>query len=140
MERLLVEALRDLAGVQLLQVDRTITPEGPIPEEAERAGHTAARELLAESSAQVLIWGTVLSHDNRTAPRLFWTTAPAGIHARKPYVPVNFELPQLFWQDLVAILQLIATTSSADLLGRRGEFLGAELVPFVDKVENLLRD
>lgn len=84
-ERLILESIRDLRGVQILRFDRTLSAEGPIPEESLRHAHDAARVLLAESSADVLLWGTVLSHDGRTAPRLFWTTAGAAVRSRQPY-------------------------------------------------------
>lgn len=138
-ERLILESIRDLRDVQTLRFDRTLSAEGPIPEESMRHAHDAARALLAESSADVLLWGTVLSHDGRTAPRLFWTTAGAGVRSRQPYIPENFELPELFWDDLVDILKLLVTTRSAELFARRGRLIAAELAPFVDKVRALVQ-
>jgi nucleoside phosphorylase/tetratricopeptide (TPR) repeat protein len=138
LERLMIEALRDLAGVQILQIDRTISPEGPIPEESERVGHEAARALLQKSSAHVLIWGIVLSHDDRTAPRLYWTTAVSGMRSRGPYLPENFQLPDLFWEDLVEILKLVVITQSAELFARRGHYIAEDLAPFVAKVRSLV--
>ncbi len=138
LERLIVESVRDLAGVQILQFDRTISAEGPIPEASARNAEETARALLHESSADVLIWGTVLSHDGRTAPRLYWTTAEASTRSRQPYIPENFRLPELFWDDLVEVLRLLVVTRSAELFARRGRLVAAELAPFVDKVRNLL--
>lgn len=137
-ERLILESIRDLAGVQILRFDRTISAEGPIPEESARNAHEAARALLHESSADVLIWGTVLSHDGRTAPRLYWATAEASVRSKQPYIPENFQLPELFWEDLVEILRLLVVTRSAELFARRGRLNAAELSPFVDKVRTLL--
>jgi tetratricopeptide (TPR) repeat protein len=137
-ERLILESIRDLAGVQILRFDRTISAEGPIPEESVRSALKAARTLLHESSADVMIWGTVLSHDGRTAPRLYWTTAEASVRSKQPYIPENFQLPELFWDDLVEILRLLVVTRSSELFTRRGRFNAAELSPFVDKVRSLL--
>jgi tetratricopeptide (TPR) repeat protein len=138
-ELLILESIRDLRGVQILRFDRTLSAEGPIPEESLRHAHDAARALLAESSADVLLWGTVLSHDGRTAPRLFWTTAGAGLRSRQPYIPENFQLPELFWDDLVEILRLLVVTRSAELFARRGRLIAAELSRFVDKVRALVQ-
>ena len=138
-ELLILESIRDLRGVQILRFDRTLSAEGPIPEESLRHAHDAARALLAESSADVLLWGTVLSHDGRTAPRLFWTTAGADLRSRQPYIPENFQLPELFWDDLVEILRLLVVTRSAELFARRGRLIAAELAPFVDKVRTLVQ-
>jgi hypothetical protein len=138
LERLIVESIRDLAGVQVLRFDRIISAEGPIPEASERDAHETARALLRQSSAEVLILGTVLSHDGRTAPRLYWTTAESSARSRQPYIPENFQLPELFWDDLVEVLRLLVVTQSAELFARRGKRIAAELRPFVDKVRNLL--
>jgi tetratricopeptide (TPR) repeat protein len=137
-ERLLVDSLRDLSGVQILQFDRTISAEGPIPEQSERNAYSEAQAYLAETSADVIIWGTVLSHDGRTAPRLYWTTSKQSTRSRRPYIPENFQLPELFWDDLSEVLRLLVATQSADLFAQRGRFTAAELAPFVDKVRNAL--
>ena len=137
-QRLIVESLRDLSGVQILQFDRTISAEGPIPEQSERSAHSEAQGYLAESSADVIIWGTVLSHDGRTAPRIYWTTAKQSTRSRRPYIPENFQLPELFWDDLSEVLRLLVVTQSAELFARRGKFTVTELAPFVEKVRNVL--
>jgi tetratricopeptide (TPR) repeat protein len=137
-ERLIVESVRDVAGVQVLRFDRAISAEGPIPEESERDAHDMARALLRESSADALIWGTVLSHAGRTAPRLYWTTADSSMRSTQPYVPENFRLPELFWEDLAEVLRLLVITRSANLFARRGRNTAAELAPFVEKVRNLV--
>jgi tetratricopeptide (TPR) repeat protein len=138
LERLIVESLRDLAGVQILRFDRTISAEGAVPEESERSGHEMARALLRESTAEVLIWGTVLSQSGRNVPRLYWTTAESRARSRQPYLPENFQLPQIFWEDLAEILRLVTVTQSQELFARRGQHTAPELAPFVDKVRNLI--
>jgi tetratricopeptide (TPR) repeat protein len=137
-ERLIVESLRDLSGVQILRFDRTISAEGLIPEQSERNAQREAQAYLAESSADVIIWGTVLSHDGRTAPRLHWTTAKQTTRSRRPYIPENFQLPELFWDDLSEVLRLLVMTQSAELFARRGKFTFTELSPFIEKVRNAI--
>jgi tetratricopeptide (TPR) repeat protein len=137
-ERLIVESIRDVVGVQILRFDRTISAEGPVPEESEREAHDMARSLLREASADALIWGTVLSHGGRTAPRLYWTTAESAMRSEQPYLPENFRLPEVFWEDLVEVLRLLLVTRSRGLFARRGWNVVADLTPFVEKVRNLL--
>jgi hypothetical protein len=138
LERLIIECLRDVPGVQILRFDQTISTDGSEPEASEREGHNIARAFLRESSADVLIWGTVLSHDGRTAPRLYWTTADSSTRSRQPYIPENFQLPEMFWDDLAAILKLLVVTQSGELFARRGQNIVRELEPFTEKVRNLL--
>lgn len=138
MERLIIESVRDLAGVQILRIDRTISAYGPVPEVGEIEAYNTAVAFLRESSADVLIWGTVLSHDGHTAPRLYWATGGSQKRSRQPYLPERFQLPELFWEDLVEVLRLLVVTQNAELFARRGHHIAAELKPFVDKVRNLL--
>jgi tetratricopeptide (TPR) repeat protein len=137
-ERLILESIRGVTGVQVLLFDRTLSAEGPIPEQSEGDAHEVARTLLRESSADALIWGTVLSHSGRTAPRLYWTTAESSMRSALPYVPENFSLPQLFWEDLAEVLRLFVVTRSAKLFAQTGCNITPELAPFVEKVRNLL--
>ena len=137
-ERLIIESIRDVAGVQILRFDRTISAGGAIPEKSEREAHDVARALLREASADALIWGTVLSHGGRTAPRLYWTTADSDMRSKQPYLPENFRLPEVFWEDLVEVIRLLTVTRSSGLFARRGWNVAADLTPFVEKVRNLL--
>ena len=137
-ERLIVESLRTLSGVQVLVLDRTISPEGSVPEEAEREGHETARALLRVSSANVLIWGTVLSDGTSEAPSLYWATATVGMRSQQPFVPQDLRLPKMFWDDLALVLTLLVTTESAEFFARRGQRVAHELKPFLDRVEALL--
>jgi tetratricopeptide (TPR) repeat protein len=137
-ERLVVDALRDVEGVQILRFNELISPEGSVPEVAEKAGHERARELLKASGAHILIWGTVLTLDARTAPRLFWTTSVSSMRSIRPYIPENFRLPDIFWDDLAALLRLAVVIQSAEVFARRGNYISKELAPFVSKVRQLI--
>jgi tetratricopeptide (TPR) repeat protein len=137
-ERLIVESLRTLSGVQVLVLDRTISPEGSIPEEAEREGHETARALLRVSSANVLVWGTVLSDGALEAPSLYWTTVTVGMRSQQLLVPQDLRLPKMFWDDLVLVVTLLVTTESAEFFARRGQRVAHELKPFLDRVQVLL--
>ncbi|MGH8068904.1 MAG: hypothetical protein ACRERE_27465 [Candidatus Entotheonellia bacterium] len=137
-ERLIQEVLRDFEGVQLLQFDRTISLVGTQPEEREKEGHARARQLLEDSGAHVLIWGLVLSHDSKRAPRLYWTTQQASKRAKEPYQPENFKLPDLFWNDLAEVLRLVVVTHYSTLRAQEGRFSADQLTPFITRVRRLL--
>ena len=138
-ERMIVESLRDFSGVQILQFDRTISAEGPIPEESEKNAHqTRTRSVARVIGGRPGIWGTVLSHRGRTAPRIYWTTARHRSRSRQPYIPENFLLPEIFWEELAEVLRLLVITRSDEIFARRRKPNTAQLRSFVEKVRNAL--
>ena len=138
-EALIVDALRDLRGVQILRFDRMISLEGAVPEESERKGHQKAHTYLDQSGADVLIWGTVLEHDGRTAPRLFWSTHLASRRSSELYIPRDFKLPQVFWEDLAEVLRVAVFSSAAVLLLFPGRYIADRLEHFTKRLRHLLR-
>src|SRR6266478_546396 len=67
-EGLIVDALSPLEGVQVLRFDRTITLEGPRPQESVSAGHEKARRYLQKSGAQLLVWGKIQKREGKGVP------------------------------------------------------------------------
>jgi hypothetical protein len=103
LEQILVDALGRLVdadqssggrSLQVLHFDRTIELKGGDLEIEASNGHEAARRLLMESGADVLLWGKVLREGNETRPRLFWTPARASAHGKTTdlYAVRDFEL------------------------------------------------
>jgi hypothetical protein len=137
-EQLIRELLKDFEGVQLLQFDRTISLAGTQPEESEKKGHARARQYLEDSKAHVLIWGLVLSYDDKSAPRLYWTTLQDIKRATVPYQPENFKLPDLFWNDLAEVLRLVVATQYSKFHAQQGHFIADQLAPFIERVKKLL--
>jgi len=138
-EILIVEALKDFEGVQILRFDRTISiSEGTQPEEAEKAGHDKAGEYLKESGADALIWGIAHHMDGKSAPRLYWTTSQQSRRSKEVYQPDNFKLPDLFWGDLVEVLRLVVATYNTEFFAQEGQFIGNQLDLFTAKVRTLL--
>lgn len=137
-ERLIRELLKDFEGVQLLQFDRTISLEGTQPEESEKKGHARARQYLKDSEVHVLIWGLVLSHDDKSAPRLYWTTLQGSKRAIAPYQLENYKLPGLFWNDLAEVLRLVVATQYSKFRAQEGRFIADQLMPFIGRVQKLL--
>jgi tetratricopeptide (TPR) repeat protein len=137
-ERLIREVLKDFAGVQLLQFDRMISLAGTKPEESEQKGHARAQQYLKDAGAHVLIWGLVLSHESKSAPRLYWTTLQEGKRAKEPYQVENFKMPDLFWNDLEEVLRLVVATQSSRFRAQEGRFIADQLTPFITRVRRLL--
>ena len=138
-ESLIVDALRELRGVQILRFDRMISLEGAVPEESELRGHQKAHTYLDQSGANVLIWGTVLEHDGRTAPRLFWSTHFASRRSSELYIPRDFKLPQIFWEDLAEVLRVAVFSSAAVLFPFSGRYIADQLERFTTRLRHLLR-
>jgi tetratricopeptide (TPR) repeat protein len=143
-ERLISEALREFEGIQVIKIDRTLTLEGTIPEAEEQAGHDQARRYLKATGADILLWGTVLRHDGKSLPKLYWTTARDVRRDRAwgRYQPnsESFELPALFWEDLDELLQLLGLTQYAEFADQQGHYIADQLGPFINKVRKLLQE
>ena len=143
LERLIIEALAEFEGIQVLALDRLIPLKGSIPEEAEKNGHEQAGTYLEESKASLLIWGKVLPYQGKTIPKLFWT--PAGEKGQKtarydaPLLADQFDLPELFWSDLSSILQLLVVARSSEFHAQTGHYVADRLTPFIARVQTLLQ-
>jgi hypothetical protein len=133
LEQILVDALgrfvdadQGSAGpsLQILHFDRTIELKGGDLEIEVSKGHEAARRLLAESGADVLLWGRVLKEGNQTRPRLFWTPALATAHGKATdlYAVQEFELPAVFWTDLAQWLGLLVENQAEELSKLEGQY------------------
>ncbi len=136
-ERLIVEALKELKGIQILRFDRTIKLEGSQPEQSVKAGHEKGRAYLKKTRAHVLIWGTILSRDGKSLPKLYWTTYRDLQRERqwgRYQLTDDLNLPDVFWGDLVDILRLLVVTYDAEFHTQEGHFIGDELGLFIEKV------
>ena len=143
-EQLIVEALKEFEGVQVLMLDRTIPLEGPVPEKMEKQGQELALRFLNKSGASVLIWGTVLVRGDRRVPKLYWTAS--GVREPKPKrydaprVEDQLRLPELMWSDLSEILGLLVASSASDFTAKEGDYVAGRLPLFIDRVRKLLRE
>ena len=141
-DRLIVEALKEFEGIQVLALDRTIPLKGPIPEEEEKRGYVSAHRYLTESGASVLIWGVVLSYGGKTVPKLYWTTSH-GVKRKPeryeaPLAETQFRLPEVFWNSLGEILRLLVASYAAEFSAEPGRFVAHRLPPFIARVRTLL--
>jgi tetratricopeptide (TPR) repeat protein len=134
-------ALTTFQGIQVLNLERVISPRGADASAAEQAGHAKAREYLRKLGAQALIWGEVLTSGKESVPRLFWTVVQedAAVSAAGRHVPLKeCELPQIFWWDLNDVLLLLAATQAAEFEAQSGQFVADRLKPFIEKTRKLV--
>lgn len=113
------EALSRYEGIESIVVPRMVSTEGNANlQEAIRSGHERARKLLKETHADVMIWGKVLDASKVDSPlSLHWTTSD-NVGAKttsEGYRPKesNYDLPDLFWQDMGDVLGLLVTSQAA---------------------------
>ena len=131
----------DKNAVQILRFDRTIETAAAQDLESDVAtGHQTARSYLAESGAEVLIWGTAIRSGEASVPKLYWTTAREGDPSRNPgrYATEDLALPEVFWTDLVDVLRLLVVARDAEFHSLQGHFVVDRVGPFVEKVRSLL--
>jgi tetratricopeptide (TPR) repeat protein len=141
-ERLIIEALKEVEGVQVLALDRTITLAGPVPEEMEKRGHTEARGYLQQSRAEVLIWGTVLRSGSSAVLKLYWTPSHGERKPQRyaaPLLETHLQLPEVFWSDLADILRLLVVIQYIEFRSQDGHFVADQLPPFIARVRRLLQ-
>jgi hypothetical protein len=135
-ERLIIEELKEFEGIQVLSLDRTISLKGSIPEEQEKRGQGKALDYLKKSGSNICIWGTVLSLNGRTLPKLYWSVSRAGIKGSKRYNAPSIEtqprLPVVFWSDLAEILRLIVTSYGAEY-SSESRYISDHLPSFIDR-------
>ena len=112
-------------------------------QEGIRLGHERARQLLKQSHADVMIWGTVLDANKVDSPlSLHWAKANdvGAKTTSESYRPKesNYDLPELFWNDLSDVLGLLATSQAAPVYEQQGQFVADQLKPFIVRVRALL--
>ena len=139
---MIVEALKEFKGIQVLVLDRTIPLIGPVPEDQERQGHEIARHYLKESGASVLIWGTMLGRGDKLLPKLYWTTSDIGVRKEKRYdapsVESQYRLPDVFWSDIADILRMLVASHDAEFRAKEGRYVADLLPPLIARVRTLL--
>jgi tetratricopeptide (TPR) repeat protein len=148
-ETVLLDGLRQFEGVEVQQVDRTIKwPTADTESEAKKKAEETARNLLTpgllkKNRADVLIWGSVISSNNKSAMRLYWTPAREvpGAKSTGKYQPQSetIELPSEFWSDLKQILGLLTQSRIAALTFDQGGHYVAELAPLIAQVRALIQ-
>jgi hypothetical protein len=103
------------------------------------AGHEHARELLRKTGTHALLWGEVLK---KSVPRLYWTSQAenAAKDTSENYQPAgDFTLPEIFWDDLKQVLNLVVATAAENFAVLEGQYSADRLKPFVGQVRELLK-
>jgi tetratricopeptide (TPR) repeat protein len=140
-EDLVREGLAEFPAIQVLSLDRTIKPKGASAEQSELVGHEKARRYLEASGATVMIWGSVLKHDGKAVPKLYWTASHGQSLRAERYAPLaaqQFRLPGLFWSDLRDILRMVISAQQGVIAQRKGHYVADQLPTFIQRVRNLV--
>ena len=129
-------------GVQPLEFDRLICLQGHTDEAAEALGKRKAHQYLAESRADVLIWGVVRDVEGKNVARVYLTASEVFRSAKKPFVPQPteqaFDLPEDLRIDISDVLSLAIASQSAQFYGK-GQYVADKLAPFIGKVQKLIQ-
>ena len=141
--RVIREALARQTGVEVLLVDRIISLDANAnQQDAIRAGHERARDILKKTHADVMLWGTSLDAKRAESPMsLHWTTTTrTDFKSIENYRPreADYDLPELFWQDVSDVLGLLATAAASEFNKQGGHYVADQLKPFIDRVRSLL--
>lgn len=138
-QRNVIDALREFPAIEVIPIDRLI--RGPSTDTEEQRCHNEARNYLHQSGATVAIWGTIIRHDGRTVPKLYWTGSQGKALRAERYSPLPDEqlrLPALFWSDLHQVLALVLISQSVLVIDNKEHIAGEALRKFIEKVRRLL--
>jgi hypothetical protein len=134
----IADSLNGLEGVHAARLKRAL------PGDATPQTLSKARQYLRESGFDVLIWGHVIRHDDRSVPKLYLEHASAreetrlARQRRYELTESTLDLPPLFWSDLRAILEL-KITSDASVAYEPGTYKADRLRPVIEKIKRLTR-
>ena len=122
-----------------MSVESPVRPESQAKKNAEEK----ARDLLKKTGADVLIWGSVISLNGKSAMRLYWTPArdvpgakSTGKYQRQTE---TIALPPEFWSDLKQILGLLTQSRLAELTDQPGHYVADKLAPLIAQVRALVQ-
>src|SRR5579875_1906968 len=137
-EVLVADELGHFEGVEILRLDRTLDEES-----GRQKAEEEAQRLLRKTGADVLVWGTVISLEGKSAMRLYWTpsrnVSGAKFYEKYQLPKDTVTLPDAFWEDLKQIMGLLAQSRLAEIsFGQPGQFIAAKLEPLIRQVRALV--
>jgi hypothetical protein len=129
-------------GIQPLEFDRLICLQGRTDDAAETLGKKKAHQYLAESGADLVVWGVVRDVDGKSVARVYVTTSDEFRVSKKPFVPrpteQAFDLPEDLRGNISDVLSLAIASQSAQFKGE-GQYVADKLGPFKPKCRSSLR-
>lgn len=143
LERLILEGLVEVEGINVLSIDRTIRLEAPEVSVSRQQAEIQARQYLQETDSSILVWGSVVKHDGKSVPKLYLATARGGLMFLKGgrYIPTedSLELPAVFWADLKAVLRPFIALSALEFAARNHRAQPHEVLELFERMETLLQ-
>ena len=134
----IADSLNGLEGVHAARLKRAL------PGDAAPQTLSKVRQYLRETGFDVLIWGQVIRQDDRSVPKLYLEHASPreekrlARQGRYALAESTLELPELFWSDLRAILQL-KIASDASVAYEPGTYKADRLRLVIEKIARLTR-
>jgi tetratricopeptide (TPR) repeat protein len=131
--QLIVNALRGVGDGRAVQFDRTIR----VDDGALATDHDTARQLLAQSGASVLIWGSLATREGEMSPDLYWTLAAElqdGGRWGRYQPPVMLHLPLIGSSDLADLLRLLVIAQTAEFHANEGGAMDDPFPAILDRV------
>jgi hypothetical protein len=109
-EKLIEDEISHSTETDLLKIDRTIiNHEFPEEHQSYEYAVASAKDLLIKSGCDIVLWGTVIEVNDKSAIRLNWTMA-SNIELPKQsekYEVNSVSLPPLFHDDMKNLIRLI---------------------------------
>ena len=127
-------------SLQVLKVPHAVAlSDTGKPEDDAQRGHTAARALLKQCGATVLVWGRVVATANGPEPELYLTSADAQPVEPLSMLPADGRgLEGPAWLALSDMLELAVASSYTEAAGRQGHYVADQLKPFLKRTEKLI--
>lgn len=128
--------LGQLAGIEVMTTAKLVSFEKTVDA---TICHPAARTMLLESGADIVLWGNVIKQGMQSVPQTFLTSkTDCGTSQRVArYVfTERLELPSLAFQDLIGVVKSQVVAESDTLLDKRVPTPSSEIA--ISKIRQLL--
>lgn len=140
-EKLLLDELGQFEGADIMQLDRAVSwPKRDTLNATKAEAEEDAQQLLNQTRADLLLWGSVIEGEESSAIRLYWTAAQdlSGAKRMEKYLIESIELPEMFWDDLKRVVSLLVQDRLAKTLKLPEQYIVGGLAPMITQVRSLL--
>jgi tetratricopeptide (TPR) repeat protein len=140
---LIAEAIHAFPNTRIVRIDRIAPASAPLRDAEDRAGHDEASRRLRTHSADAVIWGSVVRHQDEARLMLRWTPSPdlAVVGDFNRYAAIDdLSIPPLPWDDLDPVLRLLVATYVVDVTALDHGAAADVFFPFVVRAYDTLAE